>query len=305
MKFLDFLILLLLLVLFGLGAYVFWLNYPLETPQYKEYKFNASSAAYSSGAQFYPNMRYRDRVISYTISDSCEQSKKNDVEAALLLLSDRTILEFEKKDSSGEINILCSDIAPKPDEEGHFVAGEGGPSEIINMSNYAVIFSGKVSLYRENECENPNIALHEILHALGFDHNENQRSIMYPITKCDQVVDNYIIEEINRLYKTDSKADLFIERIAANRSGRYLNFEISIGNFGLQDSRGAKLIISADGEFVKDFDLEEIEIGTRKILTVENLRIPRNVRTISFAVKGQETELEIDNNVIDIEMVES
>ncbi len=300
MKFLDFLILLLLLILFGLGTYVFWLNYPGDSLQYKEYKFNASNAVYPSGVQFYSNMRYKDRVISYSISESCDLSKRNDVEEAFLIISDKSVLEFERKNSEGEIKILCSDIAPKPDEERHFVAGEGGPSEIINTSNYAVIFSGKVSLYRENECNNPNIALHEILHALGFDHNNNQRSIMYPITECNQEIDNYIIEEINRLYEIDSKPDLFIERAFVNRSGRYLNFEISIGNFGLRDSHDARLVIYADGEFVKDFNLEEIEIGTRKIWTVENLRIPRNAETISFVIEGKEPELEAENNLVDV-----
>ena len=34
-------------------------------------------------------------------------------------------------------------------EEGFFVAGEGGPSEVINTSLYGVIFKGKVSFFRE------------------------------------------------------------------------------------------------------------------------------------------------------------
>ena len=304
MGILDFLILLLLFVLLGLGAYILWLNYPTEKVRYEEYYLNISEGVYSSEVQFYPNMRYRDRVISYSISNSCNLNQGLDAERAFSIISEKTILRFNRlEDRNAEIKIFCSDLAPEPEEEGHFVAGEGGPSEIINTSNYAVIFSGKVSLYRENECKNPNIALHEIIHALGFDHNDNEKSIMYPLTKCDQEVDPLIIEEINRIYKADSKPDLVIERVIANKSGRYLNFEIGVGNFGLKDSKNARLVIYVGGEFINDFNLEEIEIGSRKILTVENLKVPRNAEIINFVVENFEPELDSENNRVDIRLV--
>jgi hypothetical protein len=304
MKFLDFLIIMLLFVLLGLGSYIFWLNMPQEPVEYEGFYLDNSDLPETGETQFYPNMRYRDRVISYSISNTCAAKQKLDAQKAFSILSDRTLLDFNKVAVGGaEISILCSELSPDPEKEGHFVAGEGGPSEIINISNYAVIFSGKISLYRENDCDNPNVALHEILHALGFDHNTNERSILFPLTKCNQELDDYVIEEINRLYAIDSRVDLAVERITANRSGRYLSFEISVGNFGLKDSDDARLVIYDGENLIRDFELEGIEIGTRKILSVDNLRIPRKSEVISFVVEGFEPELDDGNNRVDVRLV--
>lgn len=303
MKVLDVLIFILLFSLVGIGSYILWLNFPSGETKYENYLREISLELNDSDMQFYPNMRYRDRTISYRISDSCNLNRKQDTENSFNILTEETILEFVSVDDLAEIEILCSDIAPEPEEEGHFVAGEGGPSEIINVSNYAVIFSGRVSLYRENNCNKPNVALHEILHALGFDHNDNSKSIMFPLTKCDQELDNYIINEINRLYIADSRPDLVVEKVTANRTGRYLNFDVEIGNFGLKDSRGARLVVYVGKEFIKSFDLEDIEIGTRKILGVENLRVPRKSDVITFIVESFEQELNDKNNVAEIKLV--
>ncbi len=315
MRIIDGLILVVLLGLLGAGIYFIWLNLPGEPVKYEKFYMNYSTNAaegvvresYYNPSQFYPNMRYKDRVISYEISDSCDIAKKKDAERAFSFLGDRTFLDFipVMNDEKGEISVLCSNIGPKPEEEGHFVAGEGGPSEIINTSKYAVILSGKVSLYRRTrECVRPNIAIHEILHALGFNHNSNPGSIMYSVTECEQEVDNYIIDEINRIYRTESASDLAVEKVDAVKSGRYLSFEIVIGNFGLQNSKYSKLVISND-EVVKEFDLGEIEIGTRKILNVENLRISRNSKSLIFNVKTNEKELDKKNNIAEVRIMES
>ena len=306
MKFLDVLIILMLFVFLGLGLYVLWLNMPTEPIQFEEFIFDRDNPFENvnfSKIQFYPNMRYKDKRISYSISSSCDLSKKRDIVAAFSIISDKSILEFYETDNEAEIKILCSDIAPRPEEEGHFVAGEGGPSEIINTTNYAVIFSGKVSLFRENECQNPNIAIHEILHALGFDHNDNQKSVMYPLTKCEQEIDNYLIEEINRLYSVESMPDLAVGSVIANKTGRYLNFEASVINLGLDDSKSATLSIYAEDVLIKDFDLGLINVGTKKILSVQNLAISRKSELISFEIKTLENELSKENNFVELRLV--
>ena len=304
MKFLDILILLLLLTLLGGAVYLLWLNMPSKSVEYEDFLLNVSEHVYSEGIQFYPNMRYRDRAINYGISSNCDAGRKSDAEKAFLFISENTILSFYNAgDGNAEIKVLCSDVSPKPEEKGHFVAGEGGPSEIINTTNYAVILSGKVSLFRRNDCDKPNVAIHEILHALGFNHEDNQKSIMYPLTKCDQEMSNSIINEINRIYKTDSLTDLAIEKVSANKTSVYLNFDISIANLGLKDSDSSKLIVYAGKEIIKDYELEEIDIGTRKVLTVVNLRIPRDTGSISFEVTSSEKELDLTNNNVEMKLV--
>lgn len=303
MKVLDIFILLVLFLLLASGIYFLWQYLPGEPMEFEEFKLgNSVTENLVSNIQFYPNMRYRDRTITYSISVSCDISKRNDAKRAFAFISANTILEFSES-QNGEIDILCSDIAPKPEEKGHFVAGEGGPSEVINTTNYAVILSGKVSLYRSTkECVRPNVAIHEILHALGFDHNNNKNSIMYPVTECDQELDNYIVESINRLYSVLSLPDLAIEKVKAEKSGRYLNFEISIGNFGLRDSNNARLNIYAADELIKEYDLESIDIGTKKILTVENLIIPRDTEVLFFEVDFNSDELSKKNNRAEVRL---
>ena len=304
MKFFDFIIIVILFLLLGLGIYVLWYNLPSQTSEFEDFEFEHHENVSSQGIQFYPNMRYRDKEISYSIADSCDLSKRREVERAFSYLSQKTILKFSELER-GEIRVLCSNISPKPEEEGHFVAGEGGPSEVINTSVYSVILSGKVSLYRDiskNRCARPNVAIHEILHALGFDHNANKESIMYPVTECEQTLDQYIVDAINKLYSSDSLPDLVVEKVKATKNGQYLNFEAVVGNFGFKDSVNSSLVIYADGEKVKEFILEEIEIGTRKKLNVENVRIPRSATSLKFEVVTREEELDKKNNDAEIKL---
>ncbi len=299
MRVIDALLLLLLLAVLAVGLYFLWDLLPNgENVKYQSYVANVSAS--SNSVQFYPNMRYRERDISYHISDACSNKKQNDVETAFLILEEKTILNFYPTDNDPELNILCSSVSPKPNEEGHFVAGEGGPTEIINTSAYSVILSGKISLYRAEKCDEPKIALHEILHALGFDHNNNEGSVLYPVTSCDQQLDEYIIETINELYAVDSLPDLIIGKISANKSGRYLNLEIEVVNIGLANSQDSELIISSNNEEIKRYDLLEIEIGTKKKLSVTNMRLPRDSDSVSFVVETDEREISKSNNDAEI-----
>ncbi|MBX4196068.1 matrixin family metalloprotease [Candidatus Pacearchaeota archaeon] len=294
MKVVDFFVFIFLFVALGAGLYVLWLYIPGEAISYHPMT-HSSSPDISKGLQFYPNMRYRDSTISYSIDAACDASKRQSAVDSFSLLSEKTSLRFVSS-SPAEIRILCSQLAPEPTEQGHFVAGEGGPSEIINTSSYSVIFKGKVALYRSERCESPHIALHEILHALGFDHIDDSHSIMYPITDCDQELDQSIIKEINRLYSVPSEADLGIEHVNANTTGRYLNFDIAIGNFGLQDASGVRLVVYAGDEIAREFELYELPIGTRKFLNVQNVRIPRDPGVLTFSVQSTDHELSYENN---------
>ena len=303
MKLLDILLLVLVLLFLWLSIFIFWEYSSREEIVYNPYTVNLSKYSISNQSQFYPNMRYRDRNISYWIESACGEEKEREIEESFSFLSENTVLRFYSSRQSTEIKILCSEIAPEPQEENHFVAGEGGPSEIINSSFYSIIISGKVSLYRSEKCAEPKIALHEILHSLGFDHNSNPNSIMYPVTDCNQNLDKYIIEDINRIYSEPPYADLIIEKVYANKTGRYLGFEISIGNYGLKESSNSSLSLYADSQLVKSFELGALNIGTRKVITVSNVRLPRSSSKIDFIVTTDENELSKENNRVSVTLV--
>lgn len=295
----EVLLVIVMLVVLGAGLYILWLNLPTEPVELARINGNKVNGkveqVYSNGTQFYPNMRFRDNRISYHIEEVCDSKKVLQINRALGILEDKTILELvESRD--GELNILCSQLPPEPEKEGYFIAGEGGPTEIINTSVYSVIFAGKMSLFRDEKCEEPQIAMHEILHVLGFDHNINPGSIMYPTTDCAQRLDDYIIDEINKLYAVESRPDLAIMEVSAVKSGPYLNFNINVTNIGLSDAKSVLLEIFADEEKVKTFDLNEIEIGVRKALSVENLRIKRSAEKIGFAVLSGQSDINDKNN---------
>ncbi|MBS3090934.1 matrixin family metalloprotease [Candidatus Pacearchaeota archaeon] len=303
MKLGDVILLIVLVAGLGVGLYFFFYYLPIGTPiEYKEFRANINNYANISltSQQFYPNMRYRNKQISYSIERRCDQEREADMEKAFSVLSAETSLEFYPSNTNPEIIILCSEIAPTPEEKDHFVAGEGGPSEIINTSILSVIMLGKISLYRADDCNEPKVALHELLHALGFDHNNNPGSIMYPVTNCKQEIDQSIIDDLNRLYGILSLPDLVIDKIDANKTSKYINFEISIANLGLKDSSGSKLELYSGDEIVKEFDLGGIELGRKKILTVSNLFLGGNSNNLKFVVVTSESEISKENNVADI-----
>jgi len=297
MRALDIILLFVLLLTLSLGIYVLWTNAPQQEKAYESFNANITSYHISNESQFFQNMRYRDRRISYQISDSCSKNKQEDIETAFSILDEKTILEFYPS-INGEIQILCSNIAPKTEEKDHFIAGEGGPSEIINASYYYIILSGKVSLYRSEVCDTPQIAIHEILHALGFNHKIDKNSILYPITSCNQEIDSSVIEEINNLYKVDSLADLAIEKAEATKRGEYVNFNITLVNFGLKDADKSILTISTEKGAVKDLEVGKIPLGTRKEISVTNLKVSRNTNTLIFNIETTENELTLENNKI-------
>ena len=301
MRWFDFIAITLLFLILILGLYLLWINLPQEPVQYEEYRAAIEQDLPLQSSQFYPNMRYPDKEISFYLSDSCSQKKKSDFREAVKILEESTILNFvEATQDNAQIKITCSNISPEPQQEDHFIAGEGGPSLFLNTTKYAIIVSGEVALYRPDTCEIPQIALHELLHALGFDHNSDENSIMYPVTNCGQELDNYIISEINRIYSEPSLSDLAIESVQANKSGRYLNFDATISNLGLKTMKSSVLEIIVNNELVKEFEIGEIDLGAKRHLVVTNLRLPRDSEKITLSIKTTQVEITKENNEIEI-----
>jgi archaellum component FlaF (FlaF/FlaG flagellin family) len=168
---------------------------------------------------------------------------------------------------------------------------------------YSVIKQGEILLIRNSECERPNIATHELLHVLGFNHSNNPMNIMYPITECNQEVSQDIYDSINKLYSQNSYPDLMIENVSATINGKYLDINISMRNNGLADADTSKLKIYADGKLIKEIDSQALQIGHGVILKMTNLWIGQiSINELEIVLESYQQELNKDNNEIKINL---
>jgi hypothetical protein len=249
------------------------------------------------GMQFYSNLRYVDENITYNIMEDCTLQKKADMTLALEILENETMLKFQEVLSNEEISITCSGNNKISGD--FFVAGEGGPTNITKTDNFNVISTGKILLIKESSCSQPNVALHEALHALGFDHSSNTNNIMYNYSRCTHTMGQDIPQLINELYSVPPLVDLALENISATMNGQYMDTNVTIRNHGLKKSKLAKLEIYAGDKLVKEVDVNPMEIGGgRMIVLTSNWIAKSNFDKLKYVIVSTEEELFTENNQV-------
>jgi len=295
-----------LILLIFVAAYLLYINYEELYEDYKKSNtplnfslkvLGNNAFSYNGDLQFYPNMRFINRNISYSISDDCDAEKKLRMIRAFNYLQEQVGLINFYPSNNPDIIVSCQNLEI-PIQGDYFIAGEGGPTKIINTSKFYLIEGGKILLlYQENKCENFNIELHELLHVFGFKHSPNKKSVMYNFTECNQVMTSDIISELRRLYSIPELPDFYFVKADASKKGVYLDFKIEVRNAGLK-SENATLLLYSEGEKIKEFDLGLVGYGEGKILDVKNVRLKsRKTREIEFIIKNGK-ELDIENNKI-------
>jgi hypothetical protein len=295
------------LLLFGtvFGGIIAYYSVANSQPvEFRPFELNTTEEVVVSEEQFFPNMRFPRKDIGYLIENRCNANKVEHVQEAFTILADKTILTFYPVDGEivkPEITITCSNLAPKLDQSRNYIAGEGGPTKIVNATSYSVILEGEISLFRDEKCPTPQIALHEILHTLGFDHNNNKRSVLYPTSGCNQALDQYIIDSIDELYEEDGAPDLVIDRANADLKGRYLSFDLNVSNIGLVPSLDSIVHIYSEDKEIGNYSLGNMGVGVKKSLQIKNLKISRGLKSVAFEIKSDfGKELSLENNRVEL-----
>lgn len=289
-----FIVILIALLMF---YWIFPINEIDFTSSPKNYSFTLEENE-SKGMQFYPNMRYATPNITYRICDPCTIEKKSEMIQAFDIIENNTIIDFSETDSNEQISITCQDENKK--EGDFFIAGEGGPTNASRIEDKFVIYTGEILLIKDSECEHPNIALHELLHALGFEHSKNKNNLMYNISKCSQELSEDIFEEINRIYNIPSNPDLKIENASASLKTGMLNLTITIKNIGFTNAKNSTLIIYSDKDKIKTFPLESIQSGQAIVIRISNLLFFKKTNSIRLEIESDYSEIEKDNNKIEL-----
>lgn len=291
------------LMLLALGLVILYWYFPTEPSEFK-FQTNPStnfSVNQSEAMQFYPNMRFPTKDISYSISPDCNIEKESEMLWAFDSLEEKTVLNFYEVQENAEINVVCEDTVRI--ENNMFIAGEGGPANVSLGNEFNIIMNGHILLLKKSDCERPNIALHELLHALGFEHSTNVNNMMYPVSKCKQVVSEDMINEINRLYVQEAKPDLLIESVSATLHSRFLDTNLIIRNDGLEDSQDFLLGIYANNKEVEKMDLERIKIGEGRIINITNILVPQiRIDTFTFVLETEALELDKQNNQVTLDV---
>ncbi len=300
-----------IIFLFVLGVllYVLYLNLPGNPEKLNlglENLPELENGSFNGAVQFYPNMKFNHNSISYSLDPLCSAEKVDRLEEAFTELSDKVgLINFYEVSNNSDIEVVCSEYSKQAPEGDYFIAGEGGAREIIQTGRYNVINQGIILLHENPhnfyECEWANIELHELIHVFGFDHINNEDSLMYPLlTSCNQKLDEVIVDKLKELYSKENLADLYFEEVSAIKSGRYLNFNLTVKNSGLVDAKNINLNVLDDGKLVKTFDLDDLKYGAGVKIEIQNLRlIHRNPEEIKFVLDGGDLIKEIDegNNV--------
>jgi hypothetical protein len=247
---------------------------------------------------FYPNLRYASPNISYNIDMSlCTLQKQDDMMRALDIIQNLTVLRFSQTNSNPDILITCDDKVVV--EENYFVAGEGGPVNITRSGDFNVIQEGKILLLKDSNCPNPNIATHELLHALGFKHSENKNNIMYNITTCGETIGEDIPALMNTIYSVPSYPDLALKNASAIIHGRYLDTNISIANNGLIASGSSEMIISAGGAEIDRETIMPLNVGSGIAFTFKNIHLQNtDITELEYNLQYDSNEIGKANNQI-------
>ena len=191
--------------------------------------------------------------------------------------------------------------------------------KFINISQFGIIQNATIELLTKSESRQlnskdmTNLALHEIGHAIGLQHT-NEDDIMNPtLTIPSNAVKEISTDNTNNLqelYKSPAKPDLRIVGVNATKAtftrfGQnyfYLNISVEIQNVGLVDAKSFNVQLRTDSLVVNEASQAGLEIGNILNVFHGNLRVDRNFTSVHVGIDTQNAidELNETNNFVEI-----
>lgn len=193
--------------------------------------------------------------------------------------------------------------------------------KFINISGTGLIQSADIQLLTKSgpkqlsTIDMTNLAIHEMGHALGLNHSDDENDIMYPIlvvpSKEIKGIPDKEVSRLQEIYSVEPEPDLRI--IEANVSKAtvkrittfyLINISLIIENNGLVDAISPQMAISTDGIAVKNDTLPDIQIGNSLSVTLGNLRVEKDFSAIEIMLDPNNVidELNETNNFINVEV---
>jgi hypothetical protein len=244
-------------------------------------------------------MRFANTNLSYKILN-CTIKKQNDMEFAFSIMENLTVLNFYPVDFGEDIFITCEEKLKSNGD--FFIAGEGGPKGIISSGEYNVITGGEILLIKDSDCATPNVAIHELLHVLGFEHSSNSNNVMYNVTNCNQILSEDILLKINSLYSTPSLPDLILTNISASEKGTFLDINFTVMNYGLVDSEDFFIKIYSGDKIVKEINIDKLKFGQGRIFSLQNILTKTFGKNPVILIDSSFDEINKENNKIELKV---
>ncbi len=255
--------------------------------------------------------RFNSTDISYSISKNCSRSQTVNAVKAFDIINNVTILNFYKKEFNEDIYVECLD--PNKTIEQNNILAEGGPDKYMEINDIKVIQHGIVKLYDDEDCNKPITVMHEIFHVLSYEHSSDVDDIMYPISYCDQRINDYLIEDIHKTYNGSLYPDLTYQFIFLSPHNNFIDIDVEIINDGYVtaeniifyiDSKSLNRVVdigiikSKEGKKIKLRNLAHNEKDLNLILTIDKENKINEINEVNNQkfIRINETSISIDNS---------